>query len=438
MNPQKEKTWVEDIADVENVDGVKNVVGTDDAIDVEDVVAITDDIDAEGIANIEAVGDPVISTDEADWPVEGEPAEDAVDLFAVPSLDDIKEPTDQDVEVEEPVEEEDWDGLTAELQAEEKAPLTLGVPRLAEQPYEGEADDPVREYLREIGRVPLLTREEEIELATMLARGEAARALLAQPTTDNGQRGHFEKQINFGDRARQRLIEANLRLVVSIAKKYLGRGLSLLDLIQEGNCGLMRAVEKFDYTRGYKISTYATWWIRQAISRAVADQARTIRLPVHMVDSVNRVTRASRRLLVELGREPTCEEIGEELALSPEKVAAILKTAQEAISLETPVGEDEDARIADFIEDRNAPAPMEAAMFGVLRDQLGDVLASLGPRERRVIELRFGLVDGRARTLEEVGREFRVTRERIRQIEAKAIRKLRHPSRSKKLRDYVQ
>lgn len=375
-----------------------------------------------------------VADDEDDAPaiaedIEDPNIEDADEVFSMPAPQDAVEPAP----------EEDWEKIAEELQGELATQIAVeAVARLAAEPVAGEVDDPVKEYLREIGRIPLLTREEEIELASALAAGEGARALLEQLPTGSPRRAALERQVLEGERARHRLIEANLRLVVSIAKKYLGRGLSLLDLIQEGNCGLMRAVEKFDPTRGYKMSTYATWWIRQAVSRAVADQARTIRLPVHMVDSVNRVTRTSRRLLVEFGREPSLQEIGEELGLPPDRVAAILRAAQEAISLETPVGEDDETRIADFIEDRNTPATVEAAMFGVLKDQLGEVLSSLAPRERRVLELRYGLLDGRARTLEEVGREFRVTRERIRQIEAKAIRKLRHPSRSKKLKDYVQ
>ncbi|MBA1335976.1 MAG: RNA polymerase sigma factor RpoD [Firmicutes bacterium] len=273
-------------------------------------------------------------------------------------------------------------------------------------------DDPVRMYLKEIGKIPLLTADEEIELAKRIENGE--------------------------EEAKRKLAEANLRLVVSIAKRYVGRGMLFLDLIQEGNLGLIKAVEKFDYRKGYKFSTYATWWIRQAITRAIADQARTIRIPVHMVETINKLIRVSRQLLQELGREPLPEEIADEMGLSEEKVREILKIAQEPVSLETPIGEEEDSHLGDFIPDDDAPAPAEAAAFTMLREQLVDVLDTLTPREEKVLRLRFGLDDGRVRTLEEVGKEFNVTRERIRQIEAKALRKLRHPSRSKKLKDYLE
>ena len=272
-------------------------------------------------------------------------------------------------------------------------------------------DDPVRMYLKEIGKIPLLTPEEETELAKRMADGD--------------------------EEAKRRMAEANLRLVVTIAKRYVGRGLLFLDLIQEGNLGLIKAVEKFDYTKGYKFSTYATWWIRQAITRAIADQARTIRIPVHMVETINKVIRVSRQLLQELGHEPTPEEIAKEMQMPVDKVRDILKIAQEPVSLETPIGEEEDSHLGDFIPDEEASEPSEAASFSLLREQLMDVLDTLTPREKKVLELRFGLVDGRTRTLEEVGKEFNVTRERIRQIEAKALRKLRHPSRSKKLRDFL-
>ena len=272
-------------------------------------------------------------------------------------------------------------------------------------------DDPVRMYLKEIGKVPLLTPDEEVNLATRMATGDEA--------------------------AKQRMTEANLRLVVSIAKRYVGRGMLFLDLIQEGNLGLIKAVEKFDYTKGYKFSTYATWWIRQAITRAIADQARTIRIPVHMVETINKTIRVSRQLLQELGHDPSAEEIAAEMDMPVEKVRDILKIAQEPVSLETPIGEEEDSHLGDFIPDEDASEPSEAASFSLLREQLEEVLDTLAPREKKVLELRFGIVDGRTRTLEEVGKEFNVTRERIRQIEAKALRKLRHPSRSKKLKDFL-
>ena len=276
-------------------------------------------------------------------------------------------------------------------------------------------EDPVRMYLKEIGKVPLLTAEEEIELSKQMEEGGEV-----------------------GKMARQRLAEANLRLVVSIAKRYVGRGMLFLDLIQEGNLGLIKAVEKYDYRKGFKFSTYATWWIRQAITRAIADQARTIRIPVHMVETINRLIRVQRQLLQELGREPTPEEIAREMDIPVEKVREIQKVSQERVSLETPIGEEEDSHLGDFIQDENVQVPAEAAAYTLLKEQLGEVLDTLTERERQVLRLRFGLDDGRARTLEEVGREFHVTRERIRQIEAKALRKLRQPSRSRKLRDYLE
>ena len=273
-------------------------------------------------------------------------------------------------------------------------------------------EDPVRMYLKEIGKVPLLTAEEEVELAKRMEAGD--------------------------EYAKQKLCEANLRLVVSIAKKYMGRGMLFLDLIQEGNLGLIKAVDKFDYRKGYKFSTYATWWIRQAITRSIADQARTIRIPVHMVETINKLIRVSRQMLQEKGREPSPDEIAEEMGISADKVREILKIAQEPVSLETPIGEEEDSHLGDFIPDEDAPAPADAAAFTMLKEQLVDVLSTLTDREQKVLKLRYGLGDGRARTLEEVGREFDVTRERIRQIEAKALRKLRHPTRSKKLKDYLE
>ena len=288
----------------------------------------------------------------------------------------------------------------------------LKLDEITETSYEGiSVDDPVRMYLREIGKIPLLSYDKELELAKRILEGD--------------------------EEAKQELAEANLRLVVSIAKKYVGRGMLFLDLIQEGNMGLIKAVEKFDYTKGFKFSTYATWWIRQAITRAIADQARTIRIPVHMVETINRLIRTSRHLLQQLGREPTPEEIAKEMDMSVEKVMEIQKIAQDPVSLETPIGEEDDSHLGDFIQDEDSPAPQDAASYTLLREQLEEVMKTLTPREAKVLRLRFGLDDGKARTLEEVGKEFDVTRERIRQIEAQALRKLRHPSRSKKLRDYM-
>ena len=327
-------------------------------------------------------------------------------------------------------------------------------------------DDPVRMYLKEIGKVSLLSAEGEIELASAISAGNKAKATLIAWEKANGQAvepvldaedpvGEIEvpeeevanltekdleelrKTVKAGESAKQKLAEANLRLVVSIAKRYAGRGMLFLDLIQEGNLGLIKAVEKFDYTKGYKFSTYATWWIRQAITRAIADQARTIRIPVHMVETINKVIRVSRQLLQELGHDPTPEEISAQMNMPVDKVREILKIAQEPVSLETPIGEEEDSHLGDFIPDEGASEPSEAASFTLLKEQLVDVLSTLTPREEKVLKLRFGIEDGRTRTLEEVGKEFNVTRERIRQIEAKALRKLRHPSRSKKLKDFL-
>ena len=312
-------------------------------------------------------------------------------------------------------------------------------------------EDPVRMYLKEIGKVPLLSADEEIELAQKMEAGSVAVEkipLLKERLAETGDEQEKEEiqaeikalqlDVDRGSDAKKRLAEANLRLVVSIAKRYVGRGMLFLDLIQEGNLGLIKAVEQFDYRKGYKFSTYATWWIRQAITRAIADQARTIRIPVHMVETINKLIRVSRQLLQELGREPTPEEIAEEMKMPVERVREILKISQEPVSLETPIGEEEDSHLGDFIKDDNVPVPADAATFTLLKEQLEEVLGTLTEREQKVLTLRFGLEDGRARTLEEVGKEFNVTRERIRQIEAKALRKLRHPSRSRKLKDYLE
>ena len=315
-------------------------------------------------------------------------------------LQEIEEEGEEDPDVRAEIEK---DPTKKEIDLEATVSRTVAV------------DDPVRMYLKEIGKVPLLSAEEEVELARRMEAGGSD-----------------------GELAKQKLCEANLRLVVSIAKKYVGRGMHLLDLIQEGNLGLIKAVDKFDYTKGYKFSTYATWWIRQAITRSIADQARTIRIPVHMVETINKLIRVSRQLLQENGREPSPEEIADEMGITVDKVREILKIAQEPVSLETPIGEEEDSHLGDFIPDDEAPAPADAAAFSMLKEQLVYVLGTLTEREQKVLKLRFGLEDGRARTLEEVGKTFDVTRERIRQIEAKALRKLRHPTRSKKLKDYLE
>jgi RNA polymerase primary sigma factor len=314
-------------------------------------------------------------------------------------LDNFEASPSQPLEAVRPVIGEETETVETEVEIDLSVPEGIGV------------DDPVRMYLKEIGRVPLLSADDEVTLAKLMEQGI--------------------------EEAKRRLVEANLRLVVSIAKRYVGRGMLFLDLIQEGNLGLIKAVEKFDYRKGYKFSTYATWWIRQAITRAIADQARTIRIPVHMVETINKLIRINRQLLQELGREPTPEEIAFEMEIPVERVREIQKIAQEPVSLETPIGEEEDSHLGDFIEDEEAPAPAEAASFILLKEQLEEVLETLTAREEKVLRLRFGLDDGRARTLEEVGQEFGVTRERIRQIEAKALRKLRHPSRSRKLKDYL-
>jgi RNA polymerase primary sigma factor len=327
------------------------------------------------------------------------------------------------------------DDIVAELdEIEDLSKIDLSVP-------EGVSlEDPVRMYLKEIGKVPLLSADEEIEYAKKMEIGEEAKRKLAEKgdNISEKERKSLEKKINEGENSKKKLSEANLRLVVSIAKRYVGRGLLFLDLIQEGNLGLIKAVEKFDYSKGYKFSTYATWWIRQAITRAIADQARTIRIPVHMVETINKLIRVSRQLLQEYGREPTPEEIADYMKMDVARVREILKISQEPVSLETPIGEEEDSHLGDFIPDENVPIPVEAATQTLLKEQLNEVLGTLTDREERVLRLRFGMDDGKARTLEEVGKEFNVTRERIRQIEAKALRKLRQRSRSGKLRDYIE
>ncbi|MEA2447157.1 MAG: polymerase primary sigma factor [Actinomycetota bacterium] len=329
-----------------------------------------------------------------------------------------------------------------EEEAEEPAPdpdeERVKARREVDQALKAPTNDPVRMYLKEIGRVALLTAQEEVDLAMRIEAGLLAEDKIIKESPTDERLAKLRWQRRDGQMAKRHLVEANLRLVVSIAKRYVGRGMAFLDLIQEGNLGLIRAVEKFDYAKGFKFSTYATWWIRQAITRAIADQARTIRIPVHMVETINKLIRIQRQLLQDLGREPAAEEIAEQMELSPEKVREIQKISQEPVSLETPVGEEEDSHLGDFIEDSEAPIPLERASFKLLQEQLETVLHTLSEREKEVIRLRFGLVDGQPRTLEDVGKKFGVTRERIRQIESKTLSKLRHPSRSQKLRDYLE
>ena len=369
----------------------------------------------------------------ADMPLEEEQMEKVLEYLDQNNVDVLRITDDDDVDDEEII-------LTDEDEVDVEN-IDLSVP-------EGVSiEDPVRMYLKEIGKVPLLSPDEEIDLAQAMGAGNEADRKLAEidRLRKEGQEiPYSQEEIAAwksahakGETAKQKLAEANLRLVVSIAKRYVGRGMLFLDLIQEGNLGLIKAVEKFDYTKGYKFSTYATWWIRQAITRAIADQARTIRIPVHMVETINKVIRVSRQLLQELGHDPSPNEISAEMGMPVEKVREILKIAQEPVSLETPIGEEEDSHLGDFIPDEGASEPSEAASFTLLKEQLMDVLSTLTPREEKVLKLRFGIEDGRTRTLEEVGKEFNVTRERIRQIEAKALRKLRHPSRSKKLKDFL-
>ena len=357
------------------------------------------------------------------------------DLEDVPADEDADPPADEDTE-------------TVEVVAVEEKPVKAPAKRKPRRKVETTASapltsDPVRMYLKEIGKVSLLTARQEVDLAMKIEAGLEALATLEEAaekgiTLERAEKRRLERIERIGVEAKKQLVEANLRLVVSIAKRYVGRGMLFLDLIQEGNLGLIRAVEKFDYGKGFKFSTYATWWIRQAITRAIADQARTIRIPVHMVETINKLIRIQRQLLQELGREPTPEEIGEKMEMTAERVREILKISQEPVSLETPIGEEEDSQLGDFIEDGEAVVPPDAASFSMLQEQLAKVLDSLSERERKVIELRFGLEDGHPRTLEEVGREFGVTRERIRQIESKTLCKLRHPSRSSRLKDYLE
>lgn len=393
--------------------------------------------------------DEILEEDELDEdPEEGEPLVSEVSEASDTTLDEDK--------IEAGIDEEE-DLLEGIPEEELKATTDVQLPKVTTARSKRRATrkrandggvtmltgDPVRMYLKEIGKVPLLTAAEEIDLAMKIEAGVAAGEQLEK--ADAGEIELERRDLRrltrieeVGFDAKQQLIEANLRLVVSIAKRYVGRGMLFLDLIQEGNLGLIRAVEKFDYRKGFKFSTYATWWIRQAITRAIADQARTIRIPVHMVETINKLVRVQRQLLQDLGRDPTPEEIGAEMDMSADRVREIQKISQEPVSLETPIGEEEDSQLGDFIEDSNAEVPPDAASFSMLQEQLAQVLDSLADRERKVIELRFGLVDGHPRTLEEVGREFGVTRERIRQIESKTLAKLRHPSRSSKLKDYIE
>lgn len=370
-----------------------------------------------------------------DLNLDPEKFEMVIDYLEQNGIDVLKISNDDDVDDDIILDEED------EVEVEK---IDLSVP-------EGvSVEDPVRMYLKEIGKVPLLSADEEIELAQNMEDGAVAieKINVLKGRLDGASEEEkaeikeeiktLQRDVDKGADAKKRLAEANLRLVVSIAKRYVGRGMLFLDLIQEGNLGLIKAVEKFDYKKGYKFSTYATWWIRQAITRAIADQARTIRIPVHMVETINKLIRVSRQLLQELGREPSLEEIAKEMSMPVERVREILKISQEPVSLETPIGEEEDSHLGDFIKDDNVPVPADAAAFTLLKEQLEEVLGTLTEREQKVLTLRFGLEDGRARTLEEVGKEFNVTRERIRQIEAKALRKLRHPSRSRKLKDYLE
>ncbi|MDZ4169554.1 MAG: RNA polymerase sigma factor RpoD [Coriobacteriia bacterium] len=412
------------VTDEEIQDGLGALDLSDDVVDrvyahiKESGIDIVEDpshvIDADEVANVVAAAEADVAE-----PVESETDEVDPDVAAVEAVE---------AELPKPAAKAKKKPKKRVTDASALAPLT---------------GDPVRMYLKEIGKVPLLTAAQEIDLAMKIEAGLEAAARLDDAEDsgspfDRAEKRRLHRVEQVGIDAKQQLVEANLRLVVSIAKRYVGRGMLFLDLIQEGNLGLIRAVEKFDYTKGFKFSTYATWWIRQAITRAIADQARTIRIPVHMVETINKLIRIQRQLLQELGREPTPDEIGEKMEMTAERVREILKISQEPVSLETPIGEEEDSQLGDFIEDGEAVVPPDAASFSMLQEQLGKVLDGLMERERKVIELRFGLIDGHPRTLEEVGREFGVTRERIRQIESKTLCKLRHPSRSSRLKDYLE
>jgi len=411
----------------------QDITGMEDAMatDVSAVESI-DNEEAESVEEITAPESPEVLISE--------------DVNITPEVEQLSEEAENDIDLLDGIPE---DELNKELSA--NLPKLSGKhqskvarkKRITDGGVTMLTGDPVRMYLKEIGRVPLLTAQEEVDLAMKIEAGVAATEQLDKAEEegielDRREKRQLERIEQVGIDAKNDLIEANLRLVVSIAKRYVGRGMNFLDLIQEGNLGLIRAVEKFDYTKGFKFSTYATWWIRQAITRAIADQARTIRIPVHMVETINKLVRIQRQLLQELGREPTPEEIGNEMGLTAERVREIQKISQEPVSLETPIGEEEDSQLGDFIEDDHAVVPPDAASFSMLQEQLGKVLDGLSERERKVISLRFGLEDGHPRTLEEVGREFGVTRERIRQIESKTLAKLRHPSRSQKLKDYLE
>ncbi len=389
-----------DNLNIENYDEIKNQI-------IEDLVKLgNDNNDIVTVSQFESQEYMVDLSEDDIEEIKQKLANMGIEIEEDDDIEREKDDLDDDLDLDD--EDEDEEDDEELVKDSEKEPLLETAANLSNV----NVDDPVKMYLKEIGKIPLLTGEEEVELAKRMEAGDV--------------------------RAKRRLAETNLRLVVSIAKRYVGRGMQFLDLIQEGNMGLMKAVDKFDYTRGFKFSTYATWWIRQAITRAIADQARTIRIPVHMVETINKLVRVQRQLIQELGRDPTNEEIAEEMGIEVSRVREVRKIAQEPVSLETPIGEEEDSHLGDFIEDETAIAPDEAANYTMLREQLSEILGTLSDREKKVLELRFGLIDGTPRTLEEVGKEFNVTRERIRQIEAKALRKLKHPSRSQKLKDFLE